>query len=200
MVDELNAMEANNTWFVVSLPQGQHSIGCKWVYKVKHKSDGSIERYKIWLVAKGCTQQEGLDYIETFSPVVKLVTVKVLLILAISLNWSLAQLDVNNAFLHGDLVEEVYMDLPLGYKYDHVQSKGERLVCRLHKSIHGLKQVLHQWFDKFFNALLLLGFSQSKSNYSLFTQGFGSHFLVLLVYVDDIIITGASLHDITELI
>lgn len=89
MLDELKAMEANHTWSVVSLPPGHHSIGCKWVYKIKHRSDGTIERYKARLVAKGYTQQEDLDYIETFSLVAKLVSVKVLLTIAVSLDWPL---------------------------------------------------------------------------------------------------------------
>ncbi|RVW99848.1 Retrovirus-related Pol polyprotein from transposon RE1 [Vitis vinifera] len=115
MKAELDAMELNKTWSVVSLPKGKHSIGCKWIYKVKFKSDGSIERHKAPIVAKGYTQQEGLDFFETFSPVAKLVTVKVLLALATIQKWHLVQLDVNNAFLNGYLFEEVYMDLPLGY-------------------------------------------------------------------------------------
>ncbi|WJZ87684.1 hypothetical protein VitviT2T_007049 [Vitis vinifera] len=115
MKAELDAMELNKTWSVVSLPKGKHSIGCKWIYKVKYKSDGSIERHKAPIVAKGYTQQVGLDFFETFSPVAKLVTVKVLLALATIQKWHLVQLDVNNAFLNGYLFEEVYMDLPLGY-------------------------------------------------------------------------------------
>lgn len=95
--------------------------------------------YKARLVAKGYTQQ-GLDYIQTFSPVAKLVSVKVLFTLATSLDWPLVKLDVNNAFFHDDLFEEVYMDIPLGYEHGVVSSKGEKLACRLHKSIYGLKQ------------------------------------------------------------
>ena len=194
MTAELAAMDSNNTWTVTTLPKGKHSIGCKWIYKIKYKSDGSVERHKARLVAKGYTQQEGIDFIETFSPVAKLVTVKILLALAAVNKWHLVQLDVNNAFLNGDLFEEVYMDLPLGYP-----RQGENLVCKLHKSIYGLKQASRQWFSKFSQALLLHGFQQSKSDYSLFTKGSGSSFVALLVYVDDIIITSSNLSAVHEL-
>lgn len=130
-----------------------------------------------------------MDYLDTFSPVAKIATVKVLLTLAISFNWPVAQMDVNNEFLNGDLFEEVYMSLPLGYK---VIDQRENLVCRLNKSINGLKQASRQWFVKFSTALLRHGFTQSKSDYSLFTRGSGITFAALLVYVDDILITGPS--------
>ncbi|KAL5749307.1 hypothetical protein ACOSP7_023910 [Xanthoceras sorbifolium] len=110
---ELQALESNGTWSICSLPLGKHPVGYKWVYKMKHRADGTVERHKARLVAKGFTQQEGIDYIDTFSPVAKLVTVKVLLSLTAIYGWSLTQLDVTNAFLHSDLVEEVYMSFPL---------------------------------------------------------------------------------------
>ena len=112
----ITALEANHTWDLIPLPSGKHPIGCKWVYKIKFKSDGSIERYKARLVAKGHNQLEGIDHAETFSPVAKLVTVRSFVALASAQGWFLTQLDVNNAFLHGDLDEEVFMSLPLGFK------------------------------------------------------------------------------------
>lgn len=112
MAAELVALEANRTWVLIDLPAGHSPIGCKWVFKVKLKSDGSLERYKACLVAKGYTQREGFDYSETFSSVAQMVTVRTVLALAAIHNWHLSQLDVNNAFLHDDLNEEVYMCLP----------------------------------------------------------------------------------------
>ncbi|XP_010513551.1 PREDICTED: uncharacterized protein LOC104789575 [Camelina sativa] len=107
--DELSALELNKTFVVESLPAGKHAIGCKWVFTIKYNSDGFVERYKARLVAQGFTQQEGIDYLETFSPVAKLTSVKLLLGLASAKGWSLTQMDVSNAFLHGDLEEEIYL-------------------------------------------------------------------------------------------
>ena len=112
MASEIQALEANHTWSLQSLPPGKKAIGCKWVYKIKNRADGSVERYKARLVAKGFTQKVGLDYIETFSPIAKMVFVKSLLAVAAVKGCSLSQLHVNSAFLHGDLTEEVYMVLP----------------------------------------------------------------------------------------
>jgi hypothetical protein len=183
MQKEISALEENHTWVVTDLPPHKHPIGCKWVYKIKYKADGTIERYKARLVAKGYTQCEGLDYHETFSPVAKMTTVRCLLVIVAAKNWVLHQLDVNNAFLHGDLEEEVYMAMPPGFG-----TKGESKVCRLTKSLYGLKQASRQWFSKFSMHLISLGFIQSKSDYSLFTRLQGSSYIALLVYVDDVAI------------
>jgi len=131
---EIKALESNHTRTLTPLPSNKKAIDCKWVYRVKYKADGSIERYKARLVAKGFTQQEGLDFTDTFSLVAKMTTVKTLLAISTVKGWHLVQLDVNNAFLHGDLHEEVYMQLPQGFN-----SKGEHLVCKLNKSLYGLK-------------------------------------------------------------
>jgi hypothetical protein len=183
MSAEISALEANNTWVVCDLPPHKHPIGCKWVYKIKHRADGSIERYKARLVAKGYTQCEGLDYHDTFSPVAKMTIVRCFLALAVAKNWFLHQLDVNNAFLYGELHDEVYMKMPPGFGV-----KWESKVCRFTKSLYGLKQASRQWFSKFSSTLLDLGFIQSKADYSLFTRVQGSSFLALLIYVDDVAI------------
>ncbi|KAL0348613.1 UNVERIFIED_CONTAM: Retrovirus-related Pol polyprotein from transposon RE1 [Sesamum angustifolium] len=118
MSQELSALERNNTWEVVTLPKGKKAIGSKWVFKIKLKADGSIDRYKARLVAKGYNQVEGVDYVDRFSPVAKAVTVRIFLAVASSHGWPIHQVDINNAFLHGFLDEDIYMHAPDGY---HVQ-------------------------------------------------------------------------------
>lgn len=146
---ELEAMELNHTWSIVPLSPGKHSVGYRWIFKNKYKSNGSLERHKARLVVKGYTQQEGLDYFDTSSPVAKNVNIKLLLTLAAHYQWHLIQLDVNNAFLNGDLFEEVYMVISPGYEYLNSSKQGEKLVCRLHKSIYGIGQASRQWNSKF---------------------------------------------------
>ena len=116
MEAKIVALEANHTWTLTLVPANKKPSGCKWVYKIKYKSNGSIERYKARSVAKGFTQNEGVDYNETFSPVAKMVPFQCLLAVATVKGWYLGKLDVNNAFLHGDLSEEVYTSLPLGFQ------------------------------------------------------------------------------------
>ncbi|KAB1209992.1 Retrovirus-related Pol polyprotein from transposon TNT 1-94 [Morella rubra] len=194
MVVEIQALEDNGTWTITNLPPGKQAVGCKWVYKVKYHSDGSVERYKTRLIAKCYTQQAGIDYTDTFSPVAKMTTVRVLLAVAATNQWHLHQLDVNNAFLHGDSTEEIYMQLPPGFA-----SKGESQVCHLKKSLYGLKQVSRQWNYKLTQALISKKFVQAKSDYSLFTKRSGSSFIALLVYVDDIVVASNDLLAVKKL-
>jgi hypothetical protein len=191
---EIDALEATHTWSLTELPPGKKPIGCKWVYKVKLNPDGSIEHYKDRLVAKGYNQREGLDYTETFAPVAKMVTVRTLLAIAASCGWHLHQLDVNNAFLHGDLSEEVFTQLPPGFG-----RKGETRVCKLNKSLYGLKQASRQWYAKLSSTLVIAGYKQSKADYSLFVRTHKDGITIVLVYVDDIIVVGNNLKQIQEL-
>ncbi|KAG8492772.1 hypothetical protein CXB51_010240 [Gossypium anomalum] len=143
---EYDALLANSTWELSLLSLGRKVIGCKWIFKVKKNPDGIIERRKARLVAKGCSQVPGCDFKETFSPVVKPTTIRVILSIAVSCGWPLRQIDVNNAFLNGDLSDEVFMQQPPGFVQHGLN--GEKLVCRLIKALYGLRQAPRAWFDK----------------------------------------------------
>ncbi|KAG7551494.1 Reverse transcriptase RNA-dependent DNA polymerase [Arabidopsis thaliana x Arabidopsis arenosa] len=192
MGEEITALEDTNTWTICSLPAGKHIIGCKWVYKVKYHSDGTLERHKARLVAKSYTQKSGLDYVDTYSPVAKLTSVKMLLATAAKLNWSLYQFDISNAFLNGDLKEEIYMQLPPGYSSRQGDLLPDNAVCRLNKSLYGLKQASRQWYLKFAETLQKLGFQTNHSDHTLFTKFTDSALIIVLVYVDDIIVSSNS--------
>ena len=193
MQQELQALIANNTWVLVDLPAHKKPIGNKWVYKTKFHADGTIERHKARLVAKGYNQKYGIDYAETFSPVIKMATIRSILTIATHHKWKIFQLDVNNAFLHGDLHEEIYMKVPDGFPNPNNQ------VCLLKKSIYGLKQASRQWFQKLQVSLTTQNFIQSKNDYSLFIKKDGHHITILAVYVDDIIVTGNDAKSISQI-
>ena len=160
-------------------------LGSKWVFRIKLLADGSLDKYKSRLVAQGFNQEEGIDYLETYSPVVRSATVRAVLHLATIMNWELKQMDVKNAFLHGDLTETVYMKQPAGF----INKALPNHVCLLHKSLYGLKQSPRAWFDKFSNFLISFGFMCSFSDPSLFVCVKKSDVIMLLLYVDDMVIT-----------
>ena len=192
---EMRALEKNNTWEKCSLPRGKKPVGCKWVFTVKHKADGTVERYKARLVAKGYTQTYGIDYSETFSPVAKIDTIRVLFSVAVNQDWPLYQFDVKNAFLHGDLEEEVYMESPPGFSQDFKPEEG----CRLKRALYGLKQSPRAWFGRFTLAMKKYGYHQSNSDHTLFLKERGNLITCLIIYVDDMIITGSDKEEIEAL-
>ncbi|KAL0383326.1 UNVERIFIED_CONTAM: Retrovirus-related Pol polyprotein from transposon RE1 [Sesamum calycinum] len=187
MNQELTALEKNDTWDLVELPPGKKVIGSRWVFKLKLNPDGSVQRHKARLVAKGYNQIEGVDYFDSFSPVAKSVTVRVFIALAMAKGWPLLQLDVNNAFLYGHLDEEVYMLPPEGYMK---QTPGQ--VCKLKRSLYGLKQAFRQWNIELTVKLQEFGFVQCPHDHCLFLKITSTCFMALLVYVDDILLSGNS--------
>ncbi len=180
---------------VGSLPKDKKAIGYKWVYKVKHNADEFVSRYKTRLVAKGYAQTYGIDYEETYSPVAKMITIRVIIAMAVAKGWSLHQMDVKNVFLHGDLQEEVYMEQPPGY----VDQTHSNLVCRLKKALYGLKQAPRAWSDKIGQYLVISGFQTSNANFSLYVKKTDHGIVVIVIYVDDLIITRNSDVDIFDL-
>ena len=196
MQAKFDALHRNHTWDLVSRSSAQNLVGCKWVFRIKRNPDGSIDRYKARLVAKGFHQRPGWDYTETFSPVVKPVTIRIVLTLAIRHGWSIRQLDVNNAFLQGTLKEEVFMIQPPGF----VDKNFPDHVCRLKKALYGLKQAPRAWYTELRVFLISLGFVNSTADASLFIYQQPGVTLYLLVYVDDIIVTGSSCTELSKLI
>ena len=186
MAQEFSALQRCGTWTLVPYHRAMNLLPNKWVFKIKRRADGSIERHKARLVANGFHQQSGIDYTETFSPVVKHSTIRLVLSLAVSRRWHVRQLDVQNAFLHGYLNEDVYMKQPPGF----VDNQYPNYVCKLQRSLYGLKQAPRAWFQRFSEFLLQLGFQESMCDYSLFVFNQRGVYLILLIYVDDILLTG----------
>ncbi|KAM0012969.1 putative RNA-directed DNA polymerase [Helianthus debilis subsp. tardiflorus] len=196
MNQEFQALIKNGTWSLVPYDNRSNLIDCKWVYRLKSDAQGKPTRYKARLVAKGFHQKPGVDYNETFSPVIKPTTIRVILSLVVTQQWSLRQLDAENAFLHGDLSETIFMKQPPGFE----DPSKPNHVCRLHRSLYGLKQVPRAWFHRLSTVLQQLGFYGSKTDPSLFILKAGATLVYILVYVDDIIITGNNNSTIDSII
>ncbi|WVZ49109.1 hypothetical protein U9M48_000490 [Paspalum notatum var. saurae] len=186
---EYSALMRNHTWELVPPKKGINLIDSRWVFKVKKKADGSVERLKARLVAKGYKQRYGVDYLDTFCPVVKTTTIRVILSLAISRGWSMRQIDIQNAFLHGVLEEEVYMKQPPGYCDP---DRPSDYICRLKKALYGLKQAPRAWHSRLTGKLHELGFRSSVADASLLVFKQAGITMYMLVYVDDIIIVSSS--------
>jgi histone deacetylase 1/2 len=175
-------------WTLVPRPPGTNIVGSKWIFKTKHHPDASVEKQKAHLFARGFTQQHGIDYDDTFSPVVKPATIRLLLSIAVSRGWALHQVDVSNVFLHGFLSEDVYMQQPPGFEDPRYPSH----VCKLQCSLYGLKQSPRAWYARLSDRLSQLGFVPSKVDMSLFIFLHDGVQIFMLVYVDDIFIAGST--------
>eukprot|EP00253_Pinus_taeda_P031834 PITA_31834 len=196
MYEEIESINRNHTWDLVEFPEGKTPIGCKWLYKPKINVDGSIEKLKARLVVKGYSQQEGIDFDETFSLVAKLNTIRMLISLATKHKWQLHQLDVKSAFLNGDLKEEIYLVQPEGF----VKKGQEHLVCKLKKALYGLKQAPRSWYEKIDSFFVQHGFHRSLNDPNLYTKFNKQRQIILIyLYVDDMIITGNANNLIKEI-
>lgn len=191
MNSELEAPEKNKTQVIALLPAGKTAIASKQVYKIKYAPNGIVDRLKARLVAKGCNQQFGVDFYESFNPVAKTVTVRTIIAIVAIKNQEIHQVDINDAYLHELLEEDIYLQPPLGYTKT---APGQ--VCKLIKSLYGLKQAGRQWNKELIAKLISLRFQKSQHDHCLFTKQTEKSFLALVVYVDDILITGSNFKEI----
>ncbi|KAE8718737.1 hypothetical protein F3Y22_tig00109992pilonHSYRG00051 [Hibiscus syriacus] len=196
MQEEIEALHKNNTWDLVPLPQGMKPIGNKWVFKIKRNGDDQVERYCARLVVKGYAQKKCIDFNEIFSPVVRLTTVRVVLAMCATFDLHLEQLDVKTTFLRGNLEEEIYMLQPEGFEED----EKKNLVCRLNKSLYGLKQAPRCWYKRFDSFIMCLGYNILNADPCAYFKRSGDNdFVILLLYVDDMLVAGPNKDHIEEL-
>jgi hypothetical protein len=188
MRNEVNSIEQNQTWELVDMPQGHRPITLKWVFKLKKGETGEVVKHKARLVARGFVQQAGVDFDEVFAPVARMESVRLLLALAAEAGWNVHHMDVKSAFLNGDLKEEVYVCQPPGF----VVLGQEHKVLRLRKALYGLRQAPRAWNEKLDTILKRIGFHQSEHEHAMYCRGDSSSVLLVGVYVDNLIITGAS--------
>ena len=188
MEKEMESIQKNEVWDLVKLPEGRKAVGSKWVFKQKLDGDGVVERYKARIVAQGYCQKYGVDYDETFCPVVRFESVRTVIALAVQYGLKLHQMDVSAAFLNGDLKEDVYMTQPESF----VIKGKEHLVCKLKRSLYGLKQSPRCWNSVLDSRLKLMGFKQANSDTCIYTAFAEGEMFIIAVYVDDIILAGKS--------
>lgn len=196
MEDEMKSLHDNHTFDVVKLPKGKKALKNRWIYRLKQEENSTSPRFKARLVVKGFGQRKGVDFDEIFSPIVRMTSIRTVLALAATLDLEVEQMDVKTAFLHGDLNEEIYMEQPEGFK---VKGK-EDYVCRLKRSLYGLKQAPRQWYKKFESLMNKQGYNKTSSDHCVFVKRFASDdFIILLLYVDDMLIVGKDVSKIDRL-
>lgn len=202
IAEEYDALDSNDTWYLAVLPKGVKPLKSKWVFKIKTDEDGKPVRYKSRLTIKGYVQRHGIDYWETFSPVAKLISLRLFFAIATQFNMNLFQMDVNNAFLNAELKENIYMELPEGYDLesfleglpsDHeVKRAGVHVVLKLNKSLYGLKQAPREWYLNVSSFLKRIGYEQLAGDACLFVKRKDKVFSMVALYVDDLVIASTS--------
>ena len=198
MQTEYNSLMDNNTWTLVNEPEDQQVLPGKWVYKVKYGADGQVDKLKARYVAKGYAQVEGLDFFDTYAPTCKPETFRILLATAAQKDLQLGQMDVKSAYLHSNIEEEIYLEQPQGFVKK--ANSGQKLVCKLNKSIYGLKQAAKNWYEALTSLLLKEGFKRSRNDYCLFVRKEEDEtFSYVLVWVDDIVVAGATEEAVNEI-
>ena len=190
MKNEVDALNENDTWKLVSMPKDRKVVGGKWVYKIKRDSKGQIEKYKARYVAQGFSQIPGLEYKETYAPTARPETIRLIFALTAQFDCVLDQMDVKSAYLHSAIEEELYLQQPRGF--EQVGENGSKLVCKLQKSIYGLKQAAYNWNKNINSFLMSLGFERSKSDSCLYIRRVDGDFEYIVIWVDDIVICGSS--------
>lgn len=185
--DEYASLMKNKTWSLCGLPKDRKTISCKWVFKLKYKANGNVDKYKARLVARGFTQMKGFDYNETYSPTAKLTTFRVLMAIAVHHGYYIHQMDVKCAFLNGFLNEEIYMNQPEEF------NDGTRMVCKLNKSLYGLKQASRMWNERFHGFMSKIGFNRCLSDHCLYIKSKDNMTCYILLYVDDLLIISDDL-------
>ena len=189
MDDEMNSLHENETYELAPLPEGRTPVGGRWVYQVKTLPNGD-DKYKARYVAKGFSQIKDVNYFETFSPTARMSTLRTLINISVNKNYHIHQMDVKTAFLNAEIDTEIYVDQPEGYR--QTDCNNSKLYCKLKKSLYGLKQSSRLWNKKLHDSLIEQGFSQSKSDYCLYTKIQNNSVLYVLIWVDDLIICASD--------
>ena len=189
----MDSMYSNQVWELVDPPEGIIPIGNKWIFKRKIGADGKVETFKARLVAKGFRQRQGVDYEETFSPVAMLKSIRILLAIAAHLDYEVWQMDVKTAFLNGYIEEEIYMEQPKGF-----ESEEGSKVCKLKRSIYGLKQASRSWNRRFDEAIKSYKFIKNEDEPCVYKKVSGSAITFLVLYVDDILLIGNDVGMLTS--
>jgi hypothetical protein len=185
MTEEYQSIIKNDVWEIVPRPKSKDVVSSKWLFKIKHAVDGSIEKYKARFVARGFSQKEGIDYEETFSLVARYTSIRTIIALAAKMKWKLHQMDVKTTFLNGVIEEEVYIEKPQGFEVENRKSH----VCKLKKALYGLKQAPRAWYGHIDSFLTSLGFTKSKEDSNLYFKVMNDEPVILLLYVDDLLLT-----------